>query len=198
MSKHITPFFNLSKFGTSWSLLYPFRTPVPFGEQTTQIIFNSLHAKKLSGERFQPFIIIRQDENNPTSKIRNPNRNLKYEKERERKNEKQAKIRKENTQEHAKVFTDFQRGVLSREIYAVFQLLEQTRPTTTNGYEYTHSWINTPTPFLGRPITICICTRTSWRRCALNSQLGGSGNLFRYPMLQAGYCLQFERPAVWK
>ena len=104
-------------------------------------------AKKSSSKHFQPFflpfIIIRQDENNSTSIIRN--RNRKHRKGRERKN--YSKNQEKNRQENTQIFADFRvfsarGGVEQRQknMRCLFQLLTQTRPTTTNGYEYTHLW----------------------------------------------------------
>ena len=122
-------------------------------ENITRIIWNSLHdivVKTLSGERGQPFIIIRRDENNSTSKIRNRKKNTTREE-----SQKSGKKTRKRIRRFSQIFSA--RGCWTdTKRYSVLQLLKQTRPTTSIGYECTHSWNEHAKPFLGRAITMMI------------------------------------------
>ena len=105
-------------------------------ENITRLICDSLHgARILSGETFQPFIIITHDENKTTSIYRNRDRNYKHKKgKREKKQESEKNTHNKRIRRFSQIFSA--RGCSAdTKRYAVFQLPIQTRPTTTNGYE---------------------------------------------------------------
>lgn len=88
------------------------QTSTKIGNKTRRILCDCLQVAKVSSRgRFQPFIVrIRQDEQqfdveNSKSKSKPETRKG----NREKKNEKQPRIRNENTQDSIHIFEDFQR-----------------------------------------------------------------------------------------